>query len=394
MKINFEKLPPFHLIVSLIMEEWNAVYKNNAPRLLGICRRYVKDTHLAEDLMHNAFITAMNKAHTFSGKGTFEGWLRQIVINTALQHLRKNKTTLFSDNEPVENYSEALLNEADSEETQRQQIEAAGFSQQELLEGIDMLPDHHKIVFNLYVVDGYKHKEIGEMLNISPGTSKSHLARARKKLQQILFEKAKNKDQQKKRGFFWLFFFPKRNYIDKLYADSFSSFEIPPQKTDLPDFGSQSVPSLPKISVLQKLMVNKLMVILASVTVASIALCVILIIKKDEAHSKETLLPNTSEPEVVTSDSLKIDTLSNAPILTAPIEIKAEPESVNGNSIPEKQPLPAKLPKPAIKSKSSSATSAVNVKGKYDSVTVKTPVIIHKKVIQRDTVIQKVPVTK
>lgn len=174
------------------MEQWNVIYKNNAPRLLGICRRYVKDVQLAEDLMHNAFITAMDKIATFSGKGAFEGWLRRIVINTVLLYLRQSKKMQFSDNEPTE-YTSGLLQqeEQEAEHTQRKAIENANFSKEQLLEVVDMLPNHHKVVFNLYVIDGYTHNEIGELLSISPGTSKSHLARARKKIQQLLYEKAK-----------------------------------------------------------------------------------------------------------------------------------------------------------------------------------------------------------
>lgn len=171
------------------MENWDVIYKNNASKLLGVCRRYVKDEQLAEDLLHNAFITAMNKINTYSGKGVFEGWLRKIVVNTVLLYLRDSKKMQFSENEPLENQVEVTL-ESDVEETQKKVIEEAGFSQQELLEVVDQLPLHHKTVFNLYVIDGYTHNEIGEMLKISGGTSKSHLARARKKIQQLLFEKA------------------------------------------------------------------------------------------------------------------------------------------------------------------------------------------------------------
>lgn len=176
------------------MENWDVIYKNNASKLLGVCRRYVKDEQLAEDLMHNAFITAMNKISTYSGKGIFEGWLRKIVVNTVLLYLRDSKKMQFSENEPLENQVEVTL-ESDVEETQKKVIEEAGFSQQELLEVVDQLPLHHKTVFNLYVIDGYTHNEIGEMLKISGGTSKSHLARARKKIQQLLFEKASLKSE-------------------------------------------------------------------------------------------------------------------------------------------------------------------------------------------------------
>lgn len=174
------------------MENWDVIYKNNASKLLGICRRYVRDEQQAEDLMHNAFITAINKINTYSGKGVFDGWLRKIVVNTVLLYLRQNKKMMFSDNEPSENQL-GVAEGAEAEETQRKTIEEAGFTQEELLEVVELLPEHHKVVFNLYVIDGYTHNEIGELLHISGGTSKSHLARARKKIQQLLFEKAQLK---------------------------------------------------------------------------------------------------------------------------------------------------------------------------------------------------------
>lgn len=182
------------------MENWDVIYKNNASKLLGVCRRYIKDEQLAEDLMHNAFITAINKISSYSGVGAFEGWLRKIVVNTVLLYLRDSKKMQFSDNEPLENQSDTEA-ESDAEQTQKRVIEEAGFSQQELLEIVDELPVHHKTVFNLYVIDGYTHNEIGEMLKISGGTSKSHLARARKKIQQLLFEKAKLKTEMSTKKF-------------------------------------------------------------------------------------------------------------------------------------------------------------------------------------------------
>ncbi|MGB3946735.1 MAG: sigma-70 family RNA polymerase sigma factor [Bacteroidia bacterium] len=176
------------------MENWDVIYKNNASKLLGVCRRYINDEQLAEDLMHNAFITAMNKISTYSGSGLFEAWLRKIVVNTVLLYLRESKKMQISDTEQIENHP-ISDSETESEQTQKKIIEEAGFSQQELLEIVDKLPLHHKTVFNLYVIDGYTHNEIGDLLKISGGTSKSHLARARKKIQELLLEKAKRKIQ-------------------------------------------------------------------------------------------------------------------------------------------------------------------------------------------------------
>jgi len=240
------------------MENWETIYNKNAPRLIGICRRYVKDNQLAEDLMHDAFTTAINKVDTYSGKGSFEGWLNRITVNTVLLHFRNERMKYVSINDNI-NQTDDGLNFEEDDKTIESSIANVEFTKQELLETIDLLPNHHRMVFNLYVVDGYTHKEIAQMLNISPGTSKSHLSRARKKLQEFLFEKSKSKN--KKRGLFFILFAPKENYIDKIYQNAFENFEVMPSK--VPDIkGKQQwVNTSQKISLVSKLIGNKILFI-------------------------------------------------------------------------------------------------------------------------------------
>ena len=163
---------------------WDVAYRNNAPILLGVLRRYVKETDVVQDLLHEVFITAINKHDSYAGKGCFEAWLHRIAVNTALMYLRNEKNRQIPE--------EAVLTTTDDDEADkddaRTAIEAAGFSSEDLLSVIDRLPIHHKLVFNMYVMDDFSHKQIAEELNISSGTSKSHLARARKKIQQLLYE--------------------------------------------------------------------------------------------------------------------------------------------------------------------------------------------------------------
>ena len=360
------------------MEEWDSIYKNNAPKLLGICRRYIKDSEEAEDVMHNAFITAMNKVDTYSGSGSFEGWLRKITINTALLHLRNNKKFIILENEPIEEYSETAHEEELSSETQRDFIEGAGFSKEELLEAIDQLPVHHKTVFNLYVIDGYKHKEIGPMLNISPGTSKSHLARARKKIQQLLFGKAEEKN---KKRFLFFFFFPKQNPIDKLYKDAFENFEIQPKNFTLPKAGSKLINTRPKVSLPKKFIGNKTALIVSAISVLSIAVITFFIAhtkndapvqqqpKQELQNNVITIIPDTMKRTVIALPSQKVDSIIP-----------------DAQRIPE--PIKKKTALPAVESKS------IVHDEKKDTVAVKKPFVIHKSVIKHDTVPQKVPVQK
>lgn len=171
---------------------WQKTYVENAPLLLGICYRYVSDRALAEDLMHEAFLTAMSRIDTYSGKGSFQGWLRKIAVNTALLYLRHSPP---QDSPPFD-FPEEEDPYLSSGDDIRTVIEHARFTSEELLNAIKQLPSPYREVFNLYVLDEYSHAEISEILNIKVGTSKSYLARARKKIQHLLYEEAlKNKQR-------------------------------------------------------------------------------------------------------------------------------------------------------------------------------------------------------
>ncbi|HPR31311.1 MAG TPA: sigma-70 family RNA polymerase sigma factor [Prolixibacteraceae bacterium] len=206
---------------------WDELYRRNAPRLIGICRRYTGDEALARDLVHDTFVTAMEKIADYKGKGSLEAWIRKIAVNHALMFLRKQSTKrITSDNL---SHAGEIENEMDTPVRKIQYaIEEASFTTGELLTVIDALPLHHKAVFNLYVIDGYKHKQIAEMLGISPGTSKSHLARARKKAQELLYERALEKEpEEKQRKRMLALFLLLPNRIDRLFRQGFRRFEIP-----------------------------------------------------------------------------------------------------------------------------------------------------------------------
>ena len=200
---------------------WAKAYQRNIDKLTGVCYRYVADRQLAEDLAHDAFMAAMEKSDSFRGTGQFDAWLRRITVNTALQHLR---------NQAANQLYENILTDNDMDNSDNKNIIAqVDFSQEELLAAVNQLPEHHRLVFNMYVVDGYTHAQIAEELDISENTSKSHLMRARKRLQEILTEEAHKK--QRRRAWL-LFFLPHREgYIDKLYQHSFSNFSIAPAST-------------------------------------------------------------------------------------------------------------------------------------------------------------------
>ena len=160
--------------------------------LLSICIRYLKNRIRAEDVMQDAFVTIFTKINQYNGKGSFEGWIKRITVNTALMQLRQDKKEFVSDRlEYIEETNGKSENEIYLNiKNKRSVIENAKFSQTEIFDIVSELPVGFRTVFYLYVVEGYKHKEISKELNISIGTSKSQLLRARKKLEDILYNKA------------------------------------------------------------------------------------------------------------------------------------------------------------------------------------------------------------
>lgn len=143
-----------------------ALYRQYSGILYGICLKYSPNQTEAEDSLQDAFITIFNRIEQFEGKGSFEGWMKRITVNTVLQKYRKKKLYTIPDEQQIEEEAET-------------EIEESNLPLDYLLSIIQELPDRYRLVFNLYVLDGYSHKEIAEMLDISDGTSKSNLARAR-----------------------------------------------------------------------------------------------------------------------------------------------------------------------------------------------------------------------
>lgn len=226
-------------------EFWETAYCRNIGKMIGVCYRYTANRQLSEDLAHDAFLKAIDKSATFEGKGSFDAWLRRIVVNHALQYLRDQKKKKSFDSWMQHESRTVQVEDTNSDTDPIKQID---FSEKELLDTINDLPEHHRLVFNLYVMDKLTHAQIGEELGISSGTSKSHLARARKKIKQLLAQRAeiKRDKRNRKRGFL-LFLLPFRlGDIDRLYQQQFSNFEIAPKKALSSDSFESSEASVPK----------------------------------------------------------------------------------------------------------------------------------------------------
>lgn len=156
----------------------NLVYKTYGSKVFGICKRYMKNRELAEEITMNSFLTVFQKSHQFKNQGSFEGWILKITVNCCLMELRKNNKQF--DDLPYNKTITTSINEIES------QIE-----NQDIEKMLEILPDSARIIFNLYAIEGYKHKEIAEKLGVSDGTSKSQLNYAREKLKEIYFKNRK-----------------------------------------------------------------------------------------------------------------------------------------------------------------------------------------------------------
>ncbi|MCP9199352.1 RNA polymerase sigma factor [Gramella sp. GC03-9] len=153
------------------------LYRLFSAKLFAVCLKYSENKQQAEDNLQDGFVTIFEKISQYNHSGSFEGWMKRIMINTALQKHRQQKV-----------YG---LNNEDQLEEEEFEVETENLEVDFLMECVQSLPDRYRQVFNLYVLDGYSHKEIASMLNISEGTSKSNLARARKTLQEKI-EKQQN----------------------------------------------------------------------------------------------------------------------------------------------------------------------------------------------------------
>jgi len=150
------------------------VYQLFADKLFAVSLKYSRNYQDAEDNLQDSFLTIFDKIKQYNHKGSFEGWLKRITINTALQTYRKKAPLQI-----IQEVSETI-------EDEEFDLENANFNVDFLLECVQQLPDQYRLVFNLFVLDEYSHKEIADFLKISEGTTKSNLSRARKILKEKL----------------------------------------------------------------------------------------------------------------------------------------------------------------------------------------------------------------
>jgi len=158
-----------------------ALFERMAPKMLSVCRRYVRDRMEAEDVLVVSFTKVFERIGQYKGDGSFEGWVRRITVNESLTFLRRNKMMfLETDLETAERTGESAFLET-------------GLEAEDLMKLIQELPPGYRMVFNLYAIDGFSHKEIAEQIGITESTSKSQLSRARMHLQARLQSMEQNR---------------------------------------------------------------------------------------------------------------------------------------------------------------------------------------------------------
>ena len=155
-----------------------ALYDKYSRRMMAVCLRYVKDMEDARDSLQEGFVKLYTNINKYSGEGSFEGWVRKIFVNNALERLRQNDILKNADDISDIDYADMPDDSA-----------AAQMSSDEIMTYVRSLPDGFRTVFNLFAIEGYSHKEIGDKLNISESTSRSQYMRARKILQKMILQK-------------------------------------------------------------------------------------------------------------------------------------------------------------------------------------------------------------
>lgn len=152
------------------------LYRQTAPKMLAVCMRYAKDKMEAEDVLQMGYVKIFKNLTNFKGDGSFEGWMRRIMVNTAIESYRKNLRSL------------AVVTIDEVFEQPATDFDMSSLAVQDLMKVIQKLAGGYKMVFNMYAIEGYSHKEIAQTLGISEGASKSQLSRARAILQQEILK--------------------------------------------------------------------------------------------------------------------------------------------------------------------------------------------------------------
>lgn len=173
-------LPPLKKQDPLAQKE---LFDRFSGKMLSVCRSYISDLHFAEDCMLKAFVKVFKNIDSYKSEGSFEGWIRRIMVNECLDFIKLNKSMVYLDDVEF------------SEESEEWEEDISRINVQDLL---DRLTESYRMVFNLFVLEDYSHREIAEMLSISEASSKTQLLRAKNKLREMILEQKNMRNEQSK----------------------------------------------------------------------------------------------------------------------------------------------------------------------------------------------------
>lgn len=154
------------------------LYSKYSPKMLAVCYRFARNREDAEDMLQEGFIRVFTQIHQFQSKGSFEGWIRRIIVHTCINHIKKHKK--FNDSVDI--------SQAQTLQVREDSVPSI-IQAKQVIECIRMLPIGYRTVLNLFAIDGYSHREISTMLDIEESTSRSQYTRAKAMLEQILVQK-------------------------------------------------------------------------------------------------------------------------------------------------------------------------------------------------------------
>lgn len=175
-----------------------AIHKMYYGKMKSVCMRYTRDSDQAMDILQEGFLKVFNNLEKFTGVGTFEGWVRRIMVNLSIDRFRKLKHdfVLLGENQSVEDWEDETIDEEIAEEDEIYDI-----TPEQIIDAMQQLSPAYRTVFNLYVYEDYTHQDIAEALGISVGTSKSNYAKARKNMKKLLIKNIKNLNEQNSNSF-------------------------------------------------------------------------------------------------------------------------------------------------------------------------------------------------
>ena len=344
---------------------WSRKYEGNIDRLVAICYRYVGERQTAEDLAHEAFLKAIERADTCRVMDSFDAWLTRITVNRCISYLRTRPETVALEEELT----------ADLPDCEEELVEQPDFTKEELLETIQQLSERQRMVFNLHAIDRVSHQQIADLMDISVTNSKQLFLRARTRLQQLLTAKAQEKESKKK-GLLMiaLLFMMKRNsahHLDRLYRSELSQLRMSPAHR-LSESEIRSAVAASPASAGITLATHKTAAVIAAATTIAGGICVWQMVRNApnenaippvETCRGTSLQPEELEPTPI-SDTKVAETVTSKPAET----VTASVETRHGTSL---------QPEPVVITREIPVTRTVVL---HDTITVTDTIFLMKNV--------------